>query len=171
MSDPSAAVADRVRLRLRAEGIDPTVDPDTARRIAQSEVRRHDDYALARGEALIDDEVACVRDVLAAVSGFGALQPLLDDAEIEEIWVNGSGHVHTARGGVAERTGLRLTDAVVRDLVERMLQSTGRRVDISQPFVDASLPAVICSEGCYDGAIWPLQCQYLSVTRSGPRYT
>lgn len=140
MSHPSAAVADRVRLRLRAEGIDPTVDPDTARRIAQSEVRRHDDYALARGEALIDDEVACVRDVLAAVSGFGALQPLLDDPVIEEIWVNGDGHVHVARGGIADRTGLRLADSVVRDLVERMLQSTGRRVDISQPFVDASLP-------------------------------
>ncbi|WP_244632008.1 ATPase, T2SS/T4P/T4SS family [Microbacterium sp. Se63.02b] len=35
---------------------------------------------------------------------------------------------------------MRLDDTAVRDLVERMLQSTGRRVDISQPFVDASLP-------------------------------
>lgn len=103
-------------------------------------MRRHDDHALARGEALIDDEVACVRDVLAAVSGIGPLQPFLDDAEIEEIWVNGDGHVHVARGGVTERTGLRLADTTVRDLVERMLQPTGRRVDISQPFVDASLP-------------------------------
>lgn len=140
MSHPSALVTERVRSRLRAEGIDPSVDPDAARRIARAEVRRHDDRALARGEALIDDEIAVVRDVLAAVSGLGALQPLLDDAEIEEIWVNGTGHVHVARGGVAERTGLRLADAMVRDLVERMLQTTGRRVDISQPFVDASLP-------------------------------
>lgn len=140
MSHPSALVTERVRSRLRAEGIDPSVDPDAARRIARAEVRRHDDRALARGEALIDDEVAVVRDVLAAVSGLGALQPLLDDAEIEEIWVNGTGHVHVARGAVAERTGLRLADAMVRDLVERMLQTTGRRVDISQPFVDASLP-------------------------------
>lgn len=45
-----------------------------------------------------------------------------------------------ARGGTTERLDLQLTDAIVRDLVERMLQSTGRRVDISQPFVDASLP-------------------------------
>lgn len=125
---------------MRAEGVDPSVDPDAARRIAQSEVRRHDDHALARGEALIDDEVACVRDVLAAVSGIGPLQPFLDDPDIEEIWVNGDGNVHVARGGVAERTGLRLADTTVRDLVERMLQPTGRRVDISQPFVDASLP-------------------------------
>ncbi|MFK3678632.1 CpaF family protein [Microbacterium sp. NPDC090218] len=140
MSHPSALVAERVRLRLRAEGVDPTIDPDTARRIAHAEVRRHDDVALARGEALIEDEEACVRDVLASLSGFGALQPLLDDPEVEEIWLNGTGHVHVAREGAAERTGLRLDDAAVRDLVERMLQATGRRVDISQPFVDASLP-------------------------------
>jgi pilus assembly protein CpaF len=140
VSHPSALVAERVRSRLRSEGIDPSLDPEAARRVAQSEVRRHDDRALARGEALIDDEAACVRDVLAAVSGLGALQPFLDDAEIEEIWVNGDGRVHVARGGVGERTGLRLSESTVRDLVERMLQPTGRRVDISQPFVDASLP-------------------------------
>uniref|UniRef100_UPI002600A1C7 ATPase, T2SS/T4P/T4SS family n=1 Tax=Microbacterium sp. UBA6741 TaxID=1946952 RepID=UPI002600A1C7 len=140
MSHPSALVAERVRSRLRAEGIDPSVDPDAAWRITHAEVRRHDDLALARGEALIDDEAACVREVMASLSGFGALQPLLDDPEIEEIWLNGTGHVHVAREGTAERTTLRLDEGTVRDVVERMLQSTGRRVDISQPFVDASLP-------------------------------
>jgi pilus assembly protein CpaF len=127
-------------VRLRAENTDPSVVPDAARRVALSEVRRHNDMALARGEELIDDEAACVRDVLAAVTGFGALQPLLDDPEIEEIWVNGPGQVHVARGGVADRVDLPLTAGTLRDLVERMLQSSGRRVDISQPFVDASLP-------------------------------
>ncbi|MBO0982109.1 CpaF family protein [Microbacterium sp. SD291] len=127
-------------MRLRAERTDPSLDPDAALRIAQAEVRRHNDHALSRGERLIDDETRCVRDVLAAVSGFGALQPLLDDPEIEEIWLNGPQRVHVARGGVAERIDLQLTEATLRDLVERMLQSTGRRVDISQPFVDASLP-------------------------------
>ena len=33
-----------------------------------------------------------------------------------------------------------LTRAQVAELVERMLKSSGRRVDISQPFVDAMLP-------------------------------
>ncbi|WP_226531730.1 CpaF family protein [Microbacterium paraoxydans] len=140
MSHPSALVTEQVRRRLRTEGVDPTIDPDAARRIARAEVRRHDDVALARGGGLIEDEAACVRDVLASLSGFGPLQPLLDDPEIEEIWLNGTGHVHVARDGVAERTGLRLSDTTVRDLVERMLQATGRRVDISQPFVDASMP-------------------------------
>ena len=140
MSHPSLVVAERVRRRLRLEHTDPSSHPDEARHIAQTEVRRHNDLALQRGEAMIDDEAALVRDVLASVSGFGALQPLLDDPEIEEIWLNGPDRIFIARGGTTERVDLRLTDAIVRDLVERMLQSTGRRVDVSQPFVDASLP-------------------------------
>ncbi|GAA3943587.1 CpaF family protein [Microbacterium soli] len=140
MSHPSLVVAERVRRRLRLERTDPASHPDEARRIAQTEVRRHNDLALQRGEAMIDDEASLVRDVLAAVSGFGVLQPLLDDPAIEEIWLNGPDRVFVARGGATERVDLRLTDAGLRDLVERMLQSTGRRVDISQPFVDASLP-------------------------------
>ncbi|WP_136051116.1 CpaF family protein [Microbacterium sp. K36] len=140
MEQPASIIADLVRRRLRTEGVDPATDPERAREVARAEVRRHDDRALARGGVLVEDEEACVRDVLATVSGFGALQPLLDDSGIEEVWVNGDGAVHTARGGVAERTALWLDEATVRDLVERMLQATGRRVDIGQPFVDASLP-------------------------------
>lgn len=140
MTHPSVVVAERVRLRLRAEGTDPSVDAAAARHVALAEVRRFNDAALSRGEAMIDDELGCVRDVLAAVSGFGVLQPLLDDDSIEEIWLNGPDRIHVARGGVSERIDLRMTDVMLRDLVERMLQTTGRRVDISQPFVDASLP-------------------------------
>lgn len=140
MSQPSLVVAERVRRRLRLEHTDPASHPEQARHIAQTEVRRHNDLALQRGEAMIDDEAALIRDVLASVSGFGALQPYLDDPQIEEIWLNGPDRIFVARGGTTQRLDLRLTDAVVRDLVERMLQSTGRRVDVSQPFVDASLP-------------------------------
>ncbi|MBY6062530.1 ATPase, T2SS/T4P/T4SS family [Microbacterium esteraromaticum] len=140
MSHPSVIVAERVRRRLRLENTDPSAQPDEARRIAQTEVRRHNDQALQRGGVMIDDEAALVRDVLASVSGFGVLQPLLDDDTVEEIWLNGPDRVFVARGGSTERIDIALSDAMVRELVERMLQSTGRRVDVSQPFVDASLP-------------------------------
>ncbi len=45
-----------------------------------------------------------------------------------------------ARSGVSELTTVILTAQEVRDLVERMLKSSGRRVDLSSPFVDATLP-------------------------------
>lgn len=144
MTSPAAPVAtlvaERVRERLRAERSDPTRDPEFAAQIARAEVRRHNDFALARGLAPVDDETACVREVLAAVAGFGPLQAYLDDPTVEEVWINAPDRIFVARGGVPERTPLMLTDTAVRDLVERMLQSSGRRVDLSQPFADASLP-------------------------------
>lgn len=45
-----------------------------------------------------------------------------------------------ARGGEPELTGLRVEPEETRQLVERMLRRSGRRLDLSSPFVDASLP-------------------------------
>lgn len=90
------------------------------------------------GQPLTDEELRVL--ALAELTGFGVLQPLLDDPSIEEIWINSPRHIFVARKGVPELTDLSLTESQVRDLVERMLQSSGRRVDISSPFVDASLP-------------------------------
>ena len=73
------------------------------------------------------------RQIVAALTGFGPLQPLLDDPAVEEIWINGPTRVFAARGGVAEFTSLLLTEQEVRDLVERMLVTSGRRVDLSRP--------------------------------------
>ena len=97
----AAAVAERVRERLRAERTDPSRDPELATRIVHAEVRRHNDFALARGLSVVDDEPACVREVLAAVAGFGPLQPYLDDPTIEEVWLNAPDRVFIARGGLA----------------------------------------------------------------------
>lgn len=130
----------RVRDRLRADDTALAAVPERARQMAYAEVRQYNDYALARGLAPIDDEQECVRRVLAAVAGYGPLQAYLDDPTIEELWINAPDRVFVARGGVTERVPLTLTGGAVRDVVERMLQSTGRRVDLSQPFVDASLP-------------------------------
>src|SRR5690606_23189967 len=53
---------------------------------------------------------------------------------------NEPGKVFVARHGRPELTTTLLTEQQVRDLVERMLRSSGRRVDLSSPFVDAALP-------------------------------
>lgn len=72
--------------------------------------------------------------------GFGKLQPLLDDPEIEEIWINGPSQIFVARAGVASHLNLEIGAGELSALVERMLRPTGRRLDRSSPFVDASLP-------------------------------
>lgn len=86
------------------------------------------------------DEVLIRSQAQDQLFGFGALQPLLDDFSIEEIWVNSPDEVFVARAGVAERTSLSFGAHEISTLVERMLRPTGRRLDRSSPFVDASLP-------------------------------
>ena len=80
-------------------------------------MRRHNDFALARGERTLDDEAHHVRDILAQLSGFGPLQAYLDDPEVEELWINAPDRIFVARAGVASRVPLALTDTAVRDLV------------------------------------------------------
>jgi pilus assembly protein CpaF len=86
------------------------------------------------------DPEGVLRDVLDRVAGFGPLQRWLDDPEVEEIWVNEPGRVFVARRGRSELTTTILGAGELADLVERMLRTSGRRVDMSTPFVDASLP-------------------------------
>ena len=71
---------------------------------------------------------------------FGPLQDLMEDSEIEEVWINSPNRIFIARKGISELTNLTLTFDEVRNLVERLLMWGGRRLDLSHPFVDARLP-------------------------------
>ena len=71
---------------------------------------------------------------------FGPLQDLMENPEIEEVWINSPNRIFVARHGVSELTNLTLTFDEVRNLVERLLMWGGRRLDLSHPFVDARLP-------------------------------
>jgi pilus assembly protein CpaF len=140
MSEAVRIITEQVRLRVRRDGVDLGADVGLADQYVRDEVRRYSERALGGSMPLISDEFQAAREVAAALTGFGALQPFLDDPEIEEIWINSPTRVFVARDGVPELTTMVLTEREVRDLVERMLQASGRRVDLSSPFVDASLP-------------------------------
>jgi pilus assembly protein CpaF len=140
MTDPVRLIADRVRDRVRRDGVDLSSDSPRAAAYARDEVRRYTEHALGGTLPLVADEVRTEREVLASLTGFGPLQPYLDDPDVEEIWINAPDRIFVARGGRPEQLDLVLGHAQVRDLVERMLQASGRRVDVSSPFVDASLP-------------------------------
>lgn len=133
-------IAEQVRERVRREGIDLRGDRDLADRYVRDEVQRYAELALGGSVPLLDDEGRVARQVVAALTGLGPLQPYLDDPSVEELWINAPDRIFIARDGVAERLPIELTDLEVRELLERMLHQTGRRVDLSSPFVDASLP-------------------------------
>lgn len=137
--DGGTIVEDEVRELIRRRGLDPTRDPAGVRRLVEDAVADYDDRSLSGSLPPLADPPGTVRSVLDAVAGLGPLQRYLDDPDIEEIWVNEPGKVFIARHGRSELTTTILTGDQVRDLVERMLKSSGRRVDLSSPFVDATL--------------------------------
>ncbi|PFG31615.1 Flp pilus assembly complex ATPase component TadA [Paramicrobacterium agarici] len=132
-------IAEAVRERVRRDGTDLSHHAELTERYVSEELQRYSERALAGAGQLIADERAAARQIIASLTGLGPLQAFLDDPEIEEIWINSPSRVFIARGGDPELTDVVLTETLVRDLVERMLQATGRRVDVSSPFVDASL--------------------------------
>ncbi|MGJ8668529.1 MAG: CpaF family protein [Oceanococcus sp.] len=82
-----------------------------------------------------------VSDVEDELIGFGPIQPLVDDDSIDDIVVNGPNRVFIERSGVLERANIRFADnAHVTRIVQRILSPIGRRVDESNPMVDARLP-------------------------------
>ncbi|HZK59977.1 MAG TPA: ATPase, T2SS/T4P/T4SS family, partial [Cryobacterium sp.] len=140
MSEAVRIITEQVRNRVRLDGVDLAADRTLADQYVRAEVQRYSERALGGSLPMIADEHQAAREVVASLTGFGALQPFLDDPGIEEIWINAPSRVFIARDGVSELTTMVLAEREVRDLVERMLQASGRRVDLSSPFVDASLP-------------------------------
>jgi pilus assembly protein CpaF len=133
-------VEDEVRELIRRRGLDPLRQAGEVRRLVEAAVSDYDERALLAPLPPIGPLEPARRFVFDAVAGFGALQPLLDDPGIEEVWLNAPHEVYVARNGESELTSISLTEQQVRDLVERMLKSSGRRLDLSSPFVDAALP-------------------------------
>jgi pilus assembly protein CpaF len=135
-----AILEQEVRELVRRRGLDPVRERGALDRLVAEAVG---DYAERANRGLLPplaDAEAATRAVVDAVAGLGPLQQYLDDPAVEEIWINSPAQVFVARDGAPELTTTILTAAQVRDLVERMLKSSGRRLDLSSPFVDAALP-------------------------------
>ena len=135
-----ALIDAQVRERVRRGGLDPFTDPGAVRRVVDDVVRAYDERSVTGAVPTLDDPSRVAREVYDAVAGFGPLQRYFDDPTVEEIWINEPGRVFVARHGRSELTTTILTDQALRDLVERMLKPSGRRLDLSVPFVDALLP-------------------------------
>jgi pilus assembly protein CpaF len=82
-----------------------------------------------------------VEEILNEVLGLGPLEPLLKDPTIGDILVNTHNHVYVERQGRLEMTSVRFKDErhLLR-IIDKIVSAVGRRVDESQPWVDARLP-------------------------------
>jgi pilus assembly protein CpaF len=129
-----------VRDLIRVRGIDPRSEARPTADVIDEVIRSYDERTLSGSLPLLTDADAARRSVLDDLTGYGAIQQYLDDPTVEELWVNGPHAVFVSRHGVSELTPVVLSEAEVSSLIEQLLRTTGRRVDLSSPFVDASLP-------------------------------
>ncbi len=80
-------------------------------------------------------------EVLDEVFGLGPLEPLLQDPTISDILVNTHKQVYVERRGVLELTDVRFRDDQhLLRIIDKIVSQVGRRIDESNPMVDARLP-------------------------------
>ncbi|MCL4676079.1 MAG: CpaF family protein [Pararhodobacter sp.] len=113
-----------------------------------SEAELRAEIASIAAEALSDINFALTseerlqlnQDLFFEVRGLGPLEPLLQDDTVNDILVNGPNRVFVERAGKLE-----LTDVTFKDerhllrIIDKIVSAVGRRVDESNPYVDARL--------------------------------
>ena len=149
-ADPRAAVMRSARAQIHSALIDRL----DMKRLAVSGLAREDleAKAIAKIKEIVDEVVSSgrlpagidparlERDVFNEAMRLGPLEELLADDSVTEIMVNGPRQVYVERGGKLEPCDLEFTDdASVMAVIERIVSPLGRRIDESQPYVDARL--------------------------------
>ncbi|MDO6590103.1 CpaF family protein [Loktanella sp. D2R18] len=87
-----------------------------------------------------DERQALSQDLFFEVTGLGPLETLLKDESVNDILVNGPQQIFVERDGK-----LQLTDITFKDekhllrIIDKIVSAVGRRVDESNPYVDARL--------------------------------
>jgi pilus assembly protein CpaF len=141
--DPFAAVKARAQdalyTRLGARANDATMGEAEMRKLAIAELAT---VLAAEGVPLTAaEQQRLVDDITSDVLGYGPLQPFLDDVSVTEIMANNVDGIWVERGGKLELTDAQfVSEAHIRRVIERIVAAVGRRIDESQPMVDARLP-------------------------------
>jgi pilus assembly protein CpaF len=107
------------------------------------EVRRAAEELCRMGSDLLShpEQERLVNEVLDETFGFGPLETLMRDPTISDILINGAQTVYVERNGRLERAKIAFNDDKhLVQIVQRIVERVGRRVDETRPTVDARLP-------------------------------
>ncbi|PKR77265.1 type II secretion system protein E [Halalkalibacillus sediminis] len=87
------------------------------------------------------DRKKVIDELVNDLTGFGPINPLLNDPEVTEVMVNGPNQVYCERSGKIVHTDITFRDDEhVMHVIEKIVAPIGRRIDESSPMVDARLP-------------------------------
>jgi pilus assembly protein CpaF len=88
----------------------------------------------------LEDRERLIREIQHEVFGLGPLEPLLADPSVNDVLVNGHDDVWVERRGKLEKTVARFKDdAHLMRIIDKIVSAVGRRIDESNPMVDARL--------------------------------
>ena len=123
--------------RLTVQGVEREELED----LAQEKIRQIIDEVVENGRLPAGiDPMRLEEDVFNEAMRLGPLEGLLNDDSVSEIMVNGPSKVYVERNGKLELSDCQFTDdASVLAVIERIVSPLGRRIDESQPYVDARL--------------------------------
>jgi pilus assembly protein CpaF len=125
--------------RIDSAGIDPEADPDGLQRLVAGAVQEYQQNAhLGEGRSLADP-AATVDRLLRSVSAHGHLSDLLARSDIEEIFIEGDRVTYLEASGRLAALDMPTTELENRQVLERMLAATDRRLDASTPIVQARI--------------------------------
>jgi pilus assembly protein CpaF len=101
-----------------------------------------DSFVRLRRIPINESEVRLIAEALTKeLAGFGPIEDLLNDPAVEDILINGYNDVYVSRHGILSKIQMRFADnAHLLRIVRRILAPIGRRLDESNPMVDARLP-------------------------------
>lgn len=90
---------------------------------------------------LSKEELNGIREeVVSGVIGFGIIDKLIHDPEISDILVNAPDQIYIEKDGVVEKVDVKFKNQQeIVAVIERMMTESGRRIDLSSPFVDFKL--------------------------------
>jgi pilus assembly protein CpaF len=130
-------------LRARAlKRIDPAAAVDMPGPELQRQLEQiiHDIANGERYELSAREQNRLAEELANDMTGYGPLEPLLRDATVTDIMVNGPSSVYVERSGKLERTAIRFRDADhIASIAQKIAARVGRRIDESSPMVDARL--------------------------------
>ena len=123
------------------------LDSTALAELGEDELETHIKKAAARlaGDSKINlnrgERAQLIDDLTHEMTGFGPLEPLLQDPEVSDILVNGADQTYVEVGGKLEKTDVKFNDDDhLLHVIQRIVTTVGRHIDPGTPMCDARLP-------------------------------
>lgn len=125
--------------RIDGTGIDPASQADAVRELLEATVQDYQKRAhLGDGRSLADPR-ATVDRLVRSVTGMGPLDDLLERKDVEEIFIEGDRVTFLEASGSLRSLDVPTTEHENRQAIERLMASTDRRLDASNPIAQSRI--------------------------------